>query len=153
MLVTLKTIKIKGSLQGVYVKWWMGRIWVKLLSDDFMRTVAVTPGDSDVVYGASSIALEEGGYIAGSSGVMFSMDAGQSGNGASATIAYPFALTLQFDTQRTGDILSDHLVLDFKGRKLQAATPLQWNISYRSVLKKIIVRFIVDLDFFLRSTL
>lgn len=93
-----------GNGKGLYHSQDSGATWVKLLTDDYLRAIAVKSGDNDVLYVGSSSALEEGGYAPGSKGVLYSKDGGSNWHDASNGMAYPFALTLEFDHRIDGNI-------------------------------------------------
>lgn len=68
-----------------------------ILTDDYMRKVAIAPSDSDVLYATSSSAFEAGGYDADSRGILFSDDGGASWMEQNQGMAYPFAMAVGID--------------------------------------------------------
>lgn len=58
-----------GSGKGLYKSIDNGSSWTKILTDDYMRRVAITPQNSDFIYATSSSAFEAGGYDPISKGI------------------------------------------------------------------------------------
>ncbi len=81
-----------GDGRGLYRSADRGESWQKLLTDDFMRGVAISPTNPDVLYATSSNALEAGGYDPRSRGVLVSMDGGATWAGANDGMTWPFAV-------------------------------------------------------------
>jgi len=73
--------------------------WAKLLTDDFMRNVAIVPTNSNVLYATSSSAFKAGGYKPNSNGVWFSSDGGQNWIQQNLGMAYPFAQTVKISNE------------------------------------------------------
>lgn len=90
-------VTIYGSGKGLYRSRNRGDSWEKLLSDDYMRKVALSPLDTSIIYATSSCAFTSGGYQAGSRGVLYSDDAGQSFVQVNEDMAWPFAMTVAVD--------------------------------------------------------
>ncbi|HHM21857.1 MAG TPA: T9SS type A sorting domain-containing protein [Bacteroidetes bacterium] len=68
-----------------------GLTWNKLLTDDYMRSLAIAPQNSDILYVTSSSALESGGFEPGSGGVFFSDNGGAGWTQVNDGMAWPFA--------------------------------------------------------------
>ena len=88
-----------GTGKGLYKSTDKGNSWTKLLTDDYMRKVAVMPQNSDILYATSSSAFEAGGYDPSSKGISYSNDGGQSWTIQNQGMAYPLALAVAVDNQ------------------------------------------------------
>ena len=86
-----------GNNKGLFKSINMGTTWSKILTDDFMRKVAIAPSDSEVLYATSSSAFERGGYDVDSRGVLFSDDGGDTWIEQNQGMAYPFAMAVGVD--------------------------------------------------------
>jgi len=86
-----------GNNKGLFKSTDKGNTWTKILTDDFMRKVAIVPQNSNMLYATSSSAFEAGGYEANSKGVWFSDDGGQSWTQQNQGMAYPFAMAVEVD--------------------------------------------------------
>lgn len=87
-----------GNDKGLYKSTDKGNNWTKILTDDFMRKVAIVPQHSNVIYATSSSAFEAGGYDNNSKGVWYSEDEGQTWVQQNQEMAYPFAVAVAVDT-------------------------------------------------------
>ncbi len=85
-----------GEGRGLYRSRDGGLTWEHLLTNDFVRDVAVAPWNSDVLIVATSSALDAGGYDPASRGVLLSTDGGQTWTPFNEGLAWPFASRLQF---------------------------------------------------------
>ena len=90
-----------GTNKGLFKSTDRGNTWQKLLTDDFMRKVAIAPQSPNILYATSSSAFESGGYDAQSHGIWFSYDGGQSWTIQNQGMAYPFALAVAIDNTPT----------------------------------------------------
>jgi hypothetical protein len=86
-----------GSGKGLFKSIDKGANWQKLLTDDFMRKIAIMPQTSNILYATSSSAFEAGGYDSGSNGILFSDDGGQNWSQQNQDMAYPLALAAAVD--------------------------------------------------------
>ena len=86
-----------GTGKGLYKSIDKGDTWEKLLTDDFMRKVAIVPQNASILYATSSSAFEAGGYDSNSMGVLFSDDGGANWTQQNMGMAYPFALAVAVD--------------------------------------------------------
>lgn len=86
-----------GADKGLFKSIDRGENWEKILTDDFMRKLAVVPHNSQLLYATSSSAFEAGGYDENSNGVWFSDDGGQTWTQQNEGMAYPFALAVAVD--------------------------------------------------------
>ncbi len=87
-------VVVFGSGGGLYRSDDGGQSWSKLLTDDYLRKVAVVPDHPDLLYATSSSAFDAGGYDPASNGVWFSLDGGQSWSRQNDGMAWPFALAV-----------------------------------------------------------
>ena len=71
-----------------------GRNWEHLLTDDYLRDMAVSPIDPDLLFAASSSALYSGGYAPASHGVVTSSDGGRTWSSFNDGLPWPFASLL-----------------------------------------------------------
>ncbi len=94
-------VSVFGAGKGLYRSDDGGSRWQKLLDDDFMRAVAIAPGDNQILYVTSSSAFQAGGYDPTSGGVMRSLDGGQSWQSANGNMAWPFAIPIVIDPTDT----------------------------------------------------
>ena len=92
-------VTVLGINKGLYKSTDNGATWEKLLSDNFMRKVAIAPFNSNFIYATSSSAFQEGGYKEGSSGIWFSTDGGKTWERQNEHMAYPFALAIDIDNR------------------------------------------------------
>ena len=90
-------IAVFGNNKGLYRSKNKGVTWDKLLTDNYMRGVSLSPVNPDVIYAASSKPLNSGGYSADSHGVMKSIDGGQTWLPANNGLSFPFASTIETD--------------------------------------------------------
>ena len=88
-----------GSAKGLYRSIDKGDTWDKLLTDEYMRKVAIVPHSSDKIYATSSSAFEAGGYDPNSKGVLYSEDNGQTWTQQNKNMEYPFALAVAVDAK------------------------------------------------------
>lgn len=86
-----------GTNKGLYRSKNRGDTWEKLLTDDFLRGVAVSPANPQIIYAASSKPLNAGGYNEKSKGVLKSTDGGQTWKIVNEGLSWPFASTIVID--------------------------------------------------------
>ncbi|MFC2116266.1 hypothetical protein ACFLTU_07305 [Bacteroidota bacterium] len=90
-------VAVFGNNKGLYRSKNHGDTWEKLLTDKFMRGVAVSPANSQIIYAASSQPLNAGGYSGESKGVLKSMDGGQTWIQFNEGLSWPFASAIEID--------------------------------------------------------
>ena len=90
-------VAVFGTNKGLYRSKNRGDTWEKLLTDRYMRAVAVSPANPEIIYTASSKPLNAGGYSEASNGVLKSLDGGQSWTPANEGLSWPFASTIEID--------------------------------------------------------
>lgn len=86
-----------GTGKGLWRSTDRGTTWTKLRTDDYQRTVAIAPQNSNLIYSGSSSAYFAGGYNAVSKGVQFSKDGGNTWQDANENMAFPFANVIELD--------------------------------------------------------
>jgi photosystem II stability/assembly factor-like uncharacterized protein len=86
-----------GHGKGLWRSTDAGDGWEKMITDDFMRCVAISPRNSDILYATSSSAYQAGGYYPGSGGVSFSDDGGQTWSSANDGMSWQFAIPVAID--------------------------------------------------------
>ena len=97
-------VAVFGDGRGLYRSRDGGRTWERLLADDFLRDVAVSPRNPDHLFVASSSALYSGGYDPASRGVLFSRDGGRSWTPFNEGLAWPFAHAIVIDPNPPHDL-------------------------------------------------
>ena len=90
-------IAVFGNNKGLYRSKDKGETWTKLLTDNYMRGVTLSPVNPDIIYAASSKPLNSGGYNADSHGVMKSINGGVSWLPVNEGLSFPFASTIETD--------------------------------------------------------
>ncbi|MEE9439043.1 MAG: T9SS type A sorting domain-containing protein [Saprospiraceae bacterium] len=90
-------VTVLGNNKGLYKSIDKGNNWIKILTDDYMRKVAIVPRESNMLYATSSSAFDAGGYDVNSNGIWFSDDGGQTWSQHNHDMAYPFALAIAID--------------------------------------------------------
>ncbi len=90
-----------GSGKGLYRSSNSKTFWDKILSDDYMRRVAIVPQNSNIIYATSSSAFETGGFDPTSSGILFSKDGGQSWTPQNEGMAYALGMAVAVDNTST----------------------------------------------------
>ena len=90
-------VTVLGNNKGLYKSTDAGATFQKILTDNFMRNIAITPQNSQVLYATSSSAFNAGGYDSNSNGIYYSEDGGTSWITQNQGMAYPFASTVEVD--------------------------------------------------------
>ncbi len=90
-------VVVHGPGKGLYRSTDAGNTWTKLLTDDFLRKVALVPAIENLIYATSSSAYQAGGYDPRSRGVLFSSNGGTTWFTQNEGMAYPFALAVAVD--------------------------------------------------------
>ncbi|MFN8487963.1 MAG: carbohydrate binding domain-containing protein [Caldilineaceae bacterium] len=125
-------VAVYGQGKGLYRSTDGGATWSKLLTDNYLRTVAVTPGYANVLYAGSSSALCCGGYQADSHGVLRSRDGGATWQAVNEALAFPFANVIKVNPNdpalvvlaSTGRGIHLRRFDDLAGTPVPTATPL-----------------------------
>ena len=88
-----------GNNKGLFRSKNNGTTWTKILTDNFMRKVAIVPQNSNVIYATSSSAFEDGYYNSKSNGIWFSDKGGKEGSWVQQNkgMAFPYALAVAID--------------------------------------------------------
>ena len=86
-----------GKNKGLYRSDNAGQSFKKLLKDNHMRGVAISPANSDIIYASSSKAYHSGGQ-GNSAGILFSQDAGKTWQEANADMPWRYAGRIDIET-------------------------------------------------------
>lgn len=86
-------VAVFGANRGLYRSQSRGDSgsWQQLWTDDFMRSMAISPNDPSLIFATSVGTTYAGGYDAGVGGVLYSDDSGQSWPQMNQGLAWPFA--------------------------------------------------------------
>ncbi len=90
-------VVVHGPNKGLYKSTDTGKTWAHILTDNFLRKVAIVPTNTRQIYATSSSAFEAGGYDTGSHGIWYSHDGGQTWTRQNHGMPYPFALAVAID--------------------------------------------------------
>ncbi|KAA1243581.1 beta/gamma crystallin-related protein [Aquimarina sp. RZ0] len=93
------TVFEAGKERGLFRSKNKGNSWEKLLTDKFMRKVAIMPKNSNILYATSSSALYSGGLKDESNGIWFSKDGGANWVKQNKGMAYPFGNAVSISNQ------------------------------------------------------
>lgn len=86
-----------GTGKGLWRSNDKGATWTKLVTDDYMRAIAVAIQNSNIIYTGSSSAYYAGGYSASSQGIRYSNNGGSSWTDANNGMAWKFANVIKTD--------------------------------------------------------
>jgi len=108
-MVSIYDIKIDPSNQGwvyascfgrglgLYLSKDLGITWQKVLSDDYLRGIAVDPKNPKNLYAATSSARDAGGYNPNSHGILVTRDGGANWKQANEGLSWSFAWCVAVD--------------------------------------------------------
>ncbi len=122
-----------GNNKGLFKSTDSGITWSKILTDNYLRKVAIVPKNSNVLYATSSSAFEAGGYEISSKGILFSDDGGQNWTQQNQGMAYPFALAVA-----VGNEVSPTVFVGSPGTGFQKSLVPSTSLSVSEVEKKTI---------------
>ena len=111
-----------GNNKGLYKSTDNGNNWSNILTDDFMRKVAIVPQNSNVLYATSSSAFEDGYLNSNSNGIWFSDDGGQNWVQQNQGMAFPFALAVAVDHTTTPTVFVGSPGTGFQRSKVPEAS-------------------------------
>lgn len=94
------TVLGAGEDRGLFYSGDAGDTWTKLITDKYMRKVAIAPTNSDILYATSSSAMYSGRLKEGSNGIWFSDDQGQTWSLQNQEMAYPFASAVEITNEQ-----------------------------------------------------
>ena len=106
-----------GKNRGLYLSKDKGTTWQKILSDDFLRGIAVDPKNSMNLYAASSSARDSGGYHSNSHGLLFTRDGGKTWKQANEGLSWPFAWCVEVDPRDPSFVFGGFNGQNFKKRQ------------------------------------
>lgn len=89
-------VTVFGKGKGLYRSNNAGQSFEKLITDDYMRSVAIAPHNPDIIYATSSSSYHSGSNYM-SAGVLHSTDGGKTWNDASANMPWKFAGMIDID--------------------------------------------------------
>lgn len=110
----------KGENKGLYRSKNKGDTWKKILSDKYMRKVAIMPKNSDIIYATSSSAQGSGGIKEGSNGIWFSKDGGTTWSKQIKGMAYPLANAIAISNENNPFVLVGSQGTGFQTAKVPA---------------------------------
>ncbi len=90
-------VTVFGEGRGLYRSLDGGQTWERLLADNYLHDVAISPTDPNLLFVASSSAVYSGGYDPASRGVLFSTDGGRTWEPFNEGLPWPFANVLVVD--------------------------------------------------------
>ncbi|HFB99537.1 MAG TPA: hypothetical protein ENJ53_01915, partial [Phaeodactylibacter sp.] len=144
-----------GTGKGLYKSEDKGGTWQKLITDDFMRRVAIVPQNSNKLYATSSSAFEAGGYDSNSGGILFSQDGGQSWTSQNQGMAYTMALAIAVGNETVPYVFAGSPGTGFqKSLVYDVALPVTYLAPFSARLEEDIVRLTwqtaaeVDADYY-----
>jgi aryl-phospho-beta-D-glucosidase BglC (GH1 family)/photosystem II stability/assembly factor-like uncharacterized protein len=112
-----------GSGRGLYRSDDLGATWKKVLDDDYLRDVAISPVDADVILVGAASATYAGGYDPASTGVRYSDDAGAMWTPFNQGLAWPFANVLRIDPNDPGRVWLGSSGTGYHTRRLPEHVP------------------------------
>lgn len=136
-----------GSGKGLYRSDDAGVTWSKLYDNDYLRGIAISPNNSDVIYIGSTLAYHSGSYKADALGILYSEDGGGSWTTANDQMSWTFGGRMEIETGATPEIwvwspgtgVQHSVVVDsalpieltsFEGRTLKAGSnQLEWSTN------------------------
>ena len=116
-------VTVYGPGKGLYLSRDRGRTWIKLLTDDFMRAVAINPQKTNIIYATSSSSSCCGGDPTNSHGILQSMDGGQTWKEVDEGMTWPFAGPIALDPSEPSIVWIGSPGTGFERRQFQNPTP------------------------------
>ncbi len=92
-----------GKAKGLYRSDDAGINWKKLITDDDMRGVAISPDDSNIIYATSSKNYYSGGH-GNSLGIMYSSDAGNTWKSANDGMAWNYGGRIEIEAGKQASV-------------------------------------------------
>lgn len=105
------------AAKGLYRSKDRGATWQKLLSDYFLRDVALDPKHPNNLYAASSSNETWGWYDSRSRGFLYSRDGGATWKQANEGLSWPFAATIDVDAHDPSCVFLGSPGLGFQRRR------------------------------------
>ncbi len=93
-----------GTNKGLYKSDDAGITWTKIYANDYMRGIAISPNNSNIIYASSSDAYHSGGNANHSLGILVSKNAGLTWESANGDMAWPFAGRMEITNETTPKI-------------------------------------------------
>jgi hypothetical protein len=106
-----------GTNKGLYLSKDKGSNWTKILTDDFLRGVAVDPKNPLNIYTASSSAVSSGGYKEKSTGIKYTRNGGTTWISANEGVSWPFAYCVEVDPNDNSFVFAGMPGMNFKKRQ------------------------------------
>ncbi|MFN8446598.1 MAG: carbohydrate binding domain-containing protein [Caldilineaceae bacterium] len=96
-----------GRGRGIYRSQDGGDSWEKIWSNDFARSIAISPVDGQRIFVTSSSSVNRGVYDPSSMGVMLSVDGGATWKQVNDGLEWPFANNILFDPRNPDMVYID----------------------------------------------
>jgi len=93
-----------GKGKGLYRSDNAGQSFTKLITDDYMRGVAIAPNNSDIVYATSSSSYHSGGKANDSLGIIFTSDGGKKWQKANANMSWKFGGMISIEKAKNPNV-------------------------------------------------
>lgn len=127
-------VAVFGTSKGLYRSKNRGDNWEKLLTDGFLRGVAISPANPQIIYAASSKPINAGGYSEASNGVLKTSDGGQTWIKVNEGLSWPFASTIEIDPVSPDFVMIASPGEGFNVRNFVMGGPVRSNLQPKGTL-------------------